>query len=140
MDRYGLERQISEILNESYGANATGPLDRMTSNKIIALILNLGWASSEEIAYLVDAAGGEIRVPEKALHLDPPPLLRYRNDANDELVFQTKPVELRNPSPAERESGESRTVHSGPIKVKPTPSGGAAYASSGEAEKEVSDS
>lgn len=119
MDRYGTERRIVEILNRAYGDNATSALDRIAAGEILSELVNLGWVSSEEIAYLVDAAGGEIRIPEDLLTSPSPRLLQYRSEMTNEIVFQTKDdnERLKNPSPADREFGESRTVHSGPIKV-----------------------
>lgn len=97
-------RDISEILNMSYGDVGTGPIDRVAANEIVNYLREHGWINSEELALLVDAAGGEIRVKANQMLDDPPPLLMYRDIGTDDLVLQTKP----------------QTVQSGPINVKPT--------------------
>lgn len=121
MDRYGTERRITEILNRAYGDNATSALDRIAAGEILSELINLGWTSNEEIAYLVDAAGGEIRITEDSLNESAPRLLQYRDHLSNTIVFQTKTDEQRkNPTPAERESSEARVVQSGPIKATTT--------------------
>jgi hypothetical protein len=140
VDRYGTERRIVEILNRGYGDNATSALDRVIAGDILSELINVGWTSGEELAYLVEAAGGEIRIPESLLTEPSPRLLQYRSDLTNEIVFQTKDenARLNNPSPADRESGESRTVHSGKINVIPI--GPDDSAGETEEENKVSDS
>lgn len=113
-----MERIVQSIMNEGYGDQSTSPLDRVVASKIVDAFRRSGWISGQELGFVVKAAGGEIRLTEELLSGQTPAVLQYRDGLTQEVVLKSVDTQ-RNPSPAEREASESRTVQSGPIKVRP---------------------
>lgn len=108
---------LIRILNEAYGDNSMTPLDRVAANKIVQYFQSEGWFSPDQVALIVEAAGGSVFVSVDAIE-DSDLTLKVINDfERDGFQFNTI-----NPAKAKvNPDAESRNVKSGPIKVKPTP-------------------
>lgn len=85
----GAMQDIMRILQEGYGDQAMTPLDRAVANRILTYFVENGWMSPGEVGYLVDAAGGQIRVPESLVTKPPKALMRTMDELNQEFVFKT---------------------------------------------------
>lgn len=85
----GTIKGITEVLQQGYGDNTSGPLDRAVANQILSYFINNGWAGPDQIAYMVKSAGGEIRVKGDSLLSDPPILSKQHDFMTDEYVFRT---------------------------------------------------
>jgi hypothetical protein len=87
----GAVNDITEIIQRGYGDSSISQLDRTVAHNIVNYLANKGWMSPGEVAYLVEAAGGEIRVPESLVMRPPKALTRYQNPvvAEAEFIFRT---------------------------------------------------
>lgn len=91
----GAVNDITEIIQRGYGDSSISQLDRTVAHNIVNYLTTRGWMSPGEVAYLVEAAGGEIRVPENLITRPPKALTRYQNPAvaEAEFVFRTTETE-----------------------------------------------
>lgn len=104
----GTVRDIVDILQQGYGDNSTTPLDRAVANRIVTYLAEKGWMHPSEVAYMVKAAGGEIRVNLAVLTDDPPLLYRQHDFPMDQYVFRA--VDKPDPSKAKvNPDAEQRT-------------------------------
>jgi hypothetical protein len=121
----GMISIIQQTLNEAYGESGSGPLDRVAATRILDLFQRTGWIGGQELALVVQAAGGEIRITEEQISGTIPPVLQYQDNITNEIVLKTVNTEntneRKNPTAAQRESAESRTVQSGPIRGSAIP-------------------
>lgn len=85
----GTVRDIMEIIQQGYGDNTMTSLDRAVATQIFEYLKRNGWLDSEEVSYLVEAAGGEIIVYRDRLEENPPMLLVQQDDMNDVVVLRT---------------------------------------------------
>lgn len=92
-DDRGTVRIIEGVLNRAYGDNSASSLDRLAATQVLQQLRSLGWLSADEVALLVDAAGGEIKVTEKAAAEKRPLLVVFRDFENDLIVFKAKDSE-----------------------------------------------
>jgi hypothetical protein len=116
----GTISDIMEILNIGYGSQTTGPLDRAVAIRIISYFEDRRWMSPEEVAYLVDAAGGEIIVTREQLEDSNPLLTVQDNFETETITFRVRPDTSRNPKRTVNPEAESRNVDSGPIDLNIT--------------------
>ena len=112
----GTVREVMDIIANGYGSVPSG-LDRAIASRVVAYFEDKGWVSPEDIAYLVQAAGGEIRVTESAL-LTEAPLLQWQRDpeSNDMVVRSIDKDKLIRNAKVNPEA-EARVVDSGPIAI-----------------------
>jgi hypothetical protein len=92
MSDFAAERLIVEAINEGYGDRSTSPLDRAVASRIIAKLRNVMWMSSEEVALIVEAAGGEVHITQKQLEAaEGMPLLQmWRDPATNDVVIKSR--------------------------------------------------
>jgi hypothetical protein len=114
----GTVRDLMDIIASGY-ASSPGAIERAIATKVVAYFQERGWLSATDVAYLVEAAGGEIRVPE-SLTLDPAPLLQWTNDpANGEMIIRSIDKARLVKNATVNPEAESRNVDSGPITIRP---------------------
>jgi hypothetical protein len=111
----GMVQDLMDIIANSYGSSPSA-MDRSVSAKIIDYFYQKGWMNSEEIAYLVEAAGGEIKITESML-ASPAPLLYTQTDSAGTTTFRTRSKEQLVKEAKVNPDAESRTVDSGPIVI-----------------------
>lgn len=58
---------VCDAIQRAYGDATRTQLDRTAAAEIVAALRNAGWASLDEVAMLIEAAGGEVVVPAKIL-------------------------------------------------------------------------
>lgn len=58
---------VAEVIQRVYGDATQTVLDRRAASEIVAALRTAGWASLDEVALLIEAAGGEITVPGRML-------------------------------------------------------------------------
>jgi hypothetical protein len=114
----GMVRDVMEILQQGYGDNTSTPLDRVVATKVIGYFYDKGWMSSEEIAFLVESAGGEIRVTEKTLAGEAPLLYRQEDPMNGDFIFRTRSKEDLVANAKVNPQAEARVVDPGKIEIK----------------------
>lgn len=85
----GMVREVMDIIANGYGSIPTG-LDRSIAAAVIDYFYRKGWMNREDIAWLVRAAGGEIRVNLDELVGDSPTLYWYDDAATGERVFKIR--------------------------------------------------
>lgn len=86
----GTIRGISLVLNEAYGDNGTSPLDRVAATKVLQYMRSMGWMSPQEIAFLVDAAGGKITISRAGLEEKELVLRTWSDDRNYNIIFESR--------------------------------------------------
>ena len=111
----GMVRDVMDIIANGYGSIPTG-LDRAIASRVINYFYEKGWMNSQDIAFLVKAAGGEIRVSEKDLAGDEF-LYWYDDPATGERVFQSRSKEDMVTKAKVNPNAEVRVVDSGPIEL-----------------------
>jgi hypothetical protein len=84
----GMVRDVMDIIANAYGSVPSG-IDRSIASRVIQYFYDKGWMNSQEIAILVKAAGGQIRVSEQ-LMAESPLLFTYRDNATGDMVFQVR--------------------------------------------------
>lgn len=85
----GMVREVMDIIAQGYGSVPTG-LDRAIASRVIDYFYRKGWMNSEDIAVLVKAAGGEIRVNLDDV-IDDNWLLSWQDDpVTNERVFRVR--------------------------------------------------
>jgi hypothetical protein len=111
----GMVREVMDIIANGYGSIPTG-LDRAIASRVVDYFYRKGWMNSQDIAYLVKAAGGEVRVSEEILSED---ILLYWYDdpATGERVFQSRSKSDMVDNAKVNPDAESRVVDSGPIEL-----------------------
>lgn len=114
----GMVRDVMAILQEGYGDNSSTPLDRVVATKVIDYFYKKGWMNAEEIAFLVESAGGEIRVTEKTLTGDAPMLYRQEDPMNGDFIFRTRSKEDLVKEAKVNPDAEARVVDPGKIEIK----------------------
>src|SRR4051812_2709632 len=82
-------RDVMDLIAQGYGSTPTG-LDRAIASNVVNYFYEKGWMSAEEIAILVKAAGGEIKVTENLLTGEAPNLYTQRNQDPFELIFRSR--------------------------------------------------
>lgn len=113
----GTIREIMDILQESYGMASASPIDRVVATNILQFLYGKGWMDSSEIAILVKAAGGEIRVPENMLTGDTPFLYKQQDPMTGEIIFRSREKGEATSNAKVNPDAEVRTVDSGPINL-----------------------
>lgn len=83
------ESAVREIIQQGYGDGSMDPLARASATKILERLRQMGWATPEEVAYLVEAAGGEIIVTEELVTREAPMLSRQIDEMDYTIVFRT---------------------------------------------------
>lgn len=58
---------VADVIQRVYGDATQTALDRQAAREIVAALRQAGWASLDEVAMLIQAAGGEIIVPADIL-------------------------------------------------------------------------
>jgi hypothetical protein len=111
----GTVRDVMDIIQRGYGDSSMTPLDRTVATNIINYLQSAGWMGPEEVAHIVQAAGGEVRISEKQLDEGPKALSIFRDQVSFELVLRSIDTSKAKVNP----DAESRTVQSGPVNVKP---------------------
>lgn len=56
---------VAGVIQHVYGDATQTVLDREAASEIISALRGAGWASLDEVAILIEAAGGEIVVPDR---------------------------------------------------------------------------
>lgn len=88
-------RDIMGLIQRGYGDQQMSSVDRVVANSIVGYLQENGWLDPGEVAFLVEAAGREIRVDidsvSKREH--PPILLKYITTDGTEMVFRTRDEE-----------------------------------------------
>lgn len=111
----GMVRDVMDIIANGYGSIPTG-LDRAIASRVVNYFYEKGWMNAQDIAFLVKAAGGEIRVAEKDLSGDEF-LYWYDDPETGERVFQSRSKEDMVTKAKVNPDAEVRVVDSGPINV-----------------------
>ena len=111
----GIVRDVMDIIANGYGSIPTG-LDRAIASRVIDYFYRKGWMNSQDIAYLVKAAGGEVRVGEDILSEDIL-LFWYDDPATGERVFQSRSKTDMVNNAKVNPDAETRVVDSGPIEL-----------------------
>jgi hypothetical protein len=112
----GMVQDVMDIIANSYGSSPSA-MDRSIAAKIINYFYERGWMNSEEIAYLVHSAGGEIRITESVLAGPAPTLQRHRDPVTGDLILRTTNTDDLVRNAKVNPDAESRTVDSGPIVI-----------------------
>lgn len=89
----GTIRKIQDALGRAYGDLGTSPLDRAAAGQILQLLRGDGWMSADEVAFLVDAAGGTIQVTRESIEDKNLQLTVYNEFMTDMIVFKSKEVQ-----------------------------------------------
>lgn len=124
----GIVREVMDIIANGYGSVPSG-MDQAIASRVVDFFYRKGWMSSEDVAWLVKAAGGEIRVKIDEVVGQSPLLYTYDNSMTGERVFKIRErIEIIDKDELVQNAkvhpdAESRTVDSGPITIK-TPSKG----------------
>lgn len=58
---------VADVIQRVYGDATQTFLDRQAASEIVAALRRAGWASLDEVAVLIEAAGGSITVPDALL-------------------------------------------------------------------------
>ena len=58
---------VANVIQRVYGDTTQTVLDRQAASEIVTALRNAGWASLDDVARLIDAAGGEVVVPRNIL-------------------------------------------------------------------------
>lgn len=82
-------RDIMEIVASAY-SSLPDAMDRAVAEKIMEYLVKNGWTSPEDVAYLVTAAGGQIRITEELLGSSAPLLQWSRDPSNGDIVLRTR--------------------------------------------------
>lgn len=85
----GQVQDVMDIIANGYGSTPTG-IDRSIASRVVAYFYDKGWMSPTDVAYLVEAAGGDIRVSEELAAKPSPILTRYEDPMTHEWVFRTR--------------------------------------------------
>jgi hypothetical protein len=121
----GMVREVMDIIANGYGSAPSG-LDQAIASRVVDYFYRKGWMNSEDIAWLVKAAGGEIRVPISMIVGDSPYLVVWDDPATDERVFKIRErVDIVDAEEMVKNAkvnpdAESRNVSSGPIELNIT--------------------
>lgn len=59
---------IRDVIQRVYEDATQTVLDQQAAREIIAALRAAGWASFDEVAVLIEAAGGSITVPDRLMH------------------------------------------------------------------------
>jgi hypothetical protein len=118
----GVVREVMDIIANGYGSVPTG-LDRSIATRVVEYFNRIGWMSPTDVAILVEAAGGEIRVPENILTGTQPMLYSQLDPSTNEYVFRTRErvefvdVDELTENAKVNPDAEMRVVDSGPIDI-----------------------
>ena len=112
----GTVREVMDIIANGYGSVPSG-LDRAVASRVVDYFYRKGWMNTEEIAWLVEAAGGEIRVNPDKMSGNSPLLYWYDDQVTGERVFKIRDKEDLVTNAKVNPDAEVRTVDSGPINV-----------------------
>ena len=117
----GAVRDIEDILGNVYGPG-NDAADRLAAMQINNRLLQRGWVSPEDLAYIVDAAGGEIVVTREALEDSSPKLFIQSSFERDATVFSIREGTSHNKPDTSKAkvnpNAESRNVDSGTIDIE----------------------
>lgn len=58
---------VAGVIQRVYGDATQTVLDRRAASEILTALRGAGWTSLDEVAMLIEAAGGEITVPRRIL-------------------------------------------------------------------------
>jgi hypothetical protein len=114
----GTVRDIMEIIHQGHGGPDMSSVDRVVASNIVSYLQKAGWMGAEEIAHIVQAAGGEVRISEKQLDEGPKAIYTQRDPITHDIVLRSVSV-VDTKNAKVNPDAESRTVHSGSIKVSP---------------------
>lgn len=59
---------VAGVLQRVYGDASQTVLDRRAASEVVSALRNAGWASLDEVAVLIEAAGGSVTVPGSLIH------------------------------------------------------------------------
>src|ERR1043166_7716180 len=85
----GIVREVMDIIVTGYGSVPAG-LDRAIASQVVDYFYRKGWMNTEDIAWLVKAAGGEIRVKFDELVGESPLLVIWDDQATGERIFKIR--------------------------------------------------
>lgn len=115
----GIIQELMDIIANGYGS-APGAMDRAIAGRLLQHLEARGWINPNEVAIMVKAAGGEIRVPEQLL-VEDAPLLHWMTDPmTGDMVLKSVDKDTLVKEAKVNPEAESRTVDSGPITVNPS--------------------
>lgn len=58
---------VRNVIQRVYGDATQTVLDAQAAREIVAALREMGWASLEEVAVLIEAAGGSVTVPDSLM-------------------------------------------------------------------------
>jgi hypothetical protein len=61
------ERLVRDVIQRVYGDATQTVLDQRAASEIVTAFRAAGWASLDEVAVLIEAAGGSITVPHRLM-------------------------------------------------------------------------
>ena len=80
---------VTDTIQRVYGDATQTALDREAARQIVAALRAAGWASLDEVARLIEAAGGSITVPDHILANDGDRIVE-RFDTFDGVTFRVR--------------------------------------------------
>jgi len=113
----GIVRDVMDIIASGYSSTPTG-LDRAIASEVINYFYRKGWMNSEDIAWLVEAAGGEIRVTEEMVLGESPLLVVWQDPVTKDRVFRTRKKQDLVDNAKVNPDAEVRVIDSGPINIR----------------------
>jgi hypothetical protein len=60
-------RVVRDVIQRAYGDATQTPLDHQAASEIVTALRSMGWASLNEVALLIEAAGGSIKVSSRQM-------------------------------------------------------------------------
>jgi hypothetical protein len=112
----GIVQDLMDIIANGYGGSPTG-IDRAIATRIVSYFMDRGYASTEEVAYMVKAVGGEIKLSDKLLTEKAPTLQWQRDPVTGDLVLRTIDTDNLVQNAKVNPDAESRIVDSGPVVI-----------------------
>lgn len=90
----GTVTDVMDILQQGYQNTSSTPLDRTVATRVVKYFIENGWLNAGEVAHIVKAAGGEVRIPERQLIESSPYLVSYTDQGTMDIVFKSREHEL----------------------------------------------
>lgn len=109
-------RDVMDIIASGYGSTPTG-LDRAIASRVIEYFQNNGWVGPSDLAYLVQAAGGELVVKQELFTVDAPLLQWAQDPITHDIIVRTIDKDKLVKEAKVNPDAESRIVDSGPINI-----------------------
>lgn len=114
----GQVQDVMDIIANGYGSSPSA-MDRGIAARVINYFYERGWMNAEEIAYLVEAAGGEIRISPELVTGDTPQLTRQLDEVTGDWIFRTGNAKPDTSKAKVNPDAERRIVDSGEIVLRP---------------------